>query len=330
MKLLLISDTQFSEQPNLSRPTATGIPSRLVDQVECFRWAVRVGLKHACDTFVVLGDIYDSRTAVPVSVLDQVGECFNEASQAFDRVIALVGNHDSAMRRPGVNSLRPLTGMASVISESMVIDELAFVPWYEDDEAFDLALGKVAASKTAKFLFAHVMVEGAVPADVGRSASLLRPSRWERIFLGDVHEPVKLPPNIQYVGAPMQHHFGDAGGRRGVWVFDGRRADFVENTNSPRFHVVRMSSDVAGIREQDYARIETVGEDARKLEAAVSKRTQWVENMSVVVDEDVAPRIAVSVSDPHRKVLQRYMEFRGVGDVSGLVDVGLELIEEAR
>lgn len=330
MKLLLVSDIQFSEQPNLSRPTEVGIPSRLADQVECFRWAVKVGVEHACDALVVLGDIYDSRTSVPVSVLDQVGECFYDASKEFNSVVALVGNHDSAMRRPGINSLRPLMGLATVISEPCALGALAFVPWYEDDEAFELAIGEVASARDAKFLFSHAMVEGAVPADVGRPVSLLRPSRWERIFLGDVHEPVKIGANIQYVGAPMQHHFGDAGGRRGVWVFDGRRSTFVENVRSPRFHIVRMKADVAAIREQDYVRIETTGEDARTLEAAASKRSWWVENTSVVLEDDKAPRIEVSAADPHRKVLQSYMKYRGVSDVKGLVDVGLELIEETR
>jgi len=330
VKLLLVSDIQFSEQPNLSRPTAEGIPSRLADQVECFRWLVALGKAQRCDAMIVLGDIYDSRTAVPVSVLDRVGECFSEANKAFDLVVALVGNHDSALRRPGINSLRPLAGLATVVSEPCVIGELAFVPWYEDDEAFGSSIAKVAADKRAKFLFSHAMIEGAVPADVGRPASLLRPSRWSRVFLGDVHEPVAIGSNIQYVGAPMQHHFGDAGGKRGVWVFDGRRAVFEENKTSPRFHIVRMLSDVSAIGPRDYVRVETTGEDARKLEAAAAKRSQWVENTTVVLDEEVAPRIAVTTADPHRKVLQRYAEYRGVSDVQGLVEVGLELIEEAR
>ena len=332
MKLLLTGDLQFSEQVNLSRRTEAGTTTRLEDQVTCFNWIVQVGVKHSCEMMLALGDIFDNRTSVPIAVLDRAGRCFARAKEAFRGVLVLVGNHDAALRSSALSSLQPLSGLATVIDRPRVIaEELAFVPWVEDDDAFRAGVGSVAKVKSARFLFAHTLLEGIVPADVGRAVADLRASRWDRVFLGDVHAPIVVNKTVQYVGAPMQHHYGDAGGDRGVWIFDttSSKLSFVLNETSPRFHLIKVRADLSAVREGDFVRVQV--EDAtaaHELAALAGKRTRWVENTTATDEAAPVSRLAVTSSDPYRTILKRYVEFREATPVSGLVDVGVEIMQE--
>lgn len=331
MKILIASDLQFSEQARLSRRLESGLTSRLQDQVTCFDWILRTGQRHQCKRLIVLGDIFDSRTAIPVPVIDQACRCFTRAKETFDECIVLVGNHDSALRHPAVNSLQAMRGLAAVVETPTVLGELSFVPWIEDEDDFRKSVKRVASVKTARYLFSHVMVEGAVPASVGRSIADLMPKRWRRIFLGDVHEPVTLKHGIQYVGAPMQHHYGDAGGRRGVWVLDtlSSKAVLVENTVSPRFHVIRERHELQFVRKGDFVRVQVEDTiDARELVSLAGKRTAWVESATVCDEPDAAPRIDISAADSHRTILTRYVRHRGAKRWLDLVAVGMDVLKE--
>lgn len=333
MKALITSDLQFSEQARLSHRLEEGITSRLRDQVQCFDWIVETGKKHGCKQLLALGDIFDSRTSIPVPVIDQACRCFERARTVFDEIIEVVGNHDSALRHPGVNSLRAMSGLATVIEKPTVVGPFAFVPWIEDPDDFRAAVGKVAKVKTARYLFSHVMIVGAVPADVGRALSDLRPGRWKRVFLGDVHDPVKLEHGVQYVGAPMQHHYGDAGGKRGVWVLDivSGAAEFIENPISPRFHVL-TSNKTKGVRRGDFVRIRV--EDpvqARAIAASARKLTSWIESEAVELDNEIAPRLDITAAASHRETLQRYVKHRDPNAAGkALVECGLSILAEVQ
>ena len=220
MKVAITADLQFATQFKLSHETSQGISSRLLDQVKCFHWMVDTAVERECEAFLSLGDIYDARNVLPVSVVDQVGRCYAYAAEQIEHNHILVGNHDSLLRSPAVNSLQTLRGLADVWDEPGVWGPFAFVPWIEDPDEYRSAVGLVAQGTAvwetkADYMFSHVMIEGAVPADIGRAKRDLRPQQWKRIFLGDIHEPLSFDPNIQYAGAPMQHHFGDVGGERG-------------------------------------------------------------------------------------------------------------------
>lgn len=332
MNVLIASDLQFSEQARLSHRLEDGITSRLRQQVECFDWIMRVGREHKCEKFFALGDIFDSRTSIPVPVIDQACRCFERASREFETTI-LVGNHDAALRHAAVNSLQAMRGLARVIEKPTVFDSFAFVPWVEDADDFRAAVAQVAKNKAARYLFSHVMIVGAVPADVGRALSDLRPERWKRVFLGDVHDPIKLERGVQYIGAPMQHHFGDAGGERGVWILNTKsgEATFVENTISPRFHKMTSKALLPDIRKRDFVRVSV--EDpvkARAIAALAGKRTRWVESDAVQIEQSVKPRLVITLATSQRDIVSRYAKYRGVSNDTkrAVIECGMSILDE--
>jgi DNA repair exonuclease SbcCD nuclease subunit len=329
MKAAITADLQFGPQAKLSYETDRGISSRLADQVRCFRWIVDTAVERGCETLLSLGDIFDARNAIPVPVNDQVGRCYAYAAEKMENHI-LVGNHDCLLRSPTVNSLQPLRGLATVWESAGTYGPLAFVPWIEDPDDYRAAIGRVARDKEARYLFSHVLIEGAVPDAIGRAKRDLRPQRWDLIFLGDVHSPLEFPPNFQYAGAPMQHHFGDVGGERGFWILDtdGGEYEYIENERSPCFHVVTGADDLHGIREGDFVRVRTDDPElAESFATAAGKVTAWVENETVRLTDEAQPRLDVSGEASYEGILRRYVEHCDFDGVPGLVETGLELIQ---
>ena len=326
MKVAITADLQFSEQGKLSHQTPEGITSRLADQIACFEWIVATSVERGCEGLVAIGDIFDSRRSIPVPVLDRVCRAFHAASDQL-WIAVVVGNHDTPLRTPGINSLQTLLGSSEVWDASGVDGEFAFVPWTEDPDEYRHAIGTVAAERSAKYLFSHVMIEGAVPAEVGKPKTDLRPGRWNRVFLGDIHEPMEFSPNIKYAGAPMQHHYGDAGGERGFVVLDTDtdEIEFIENDISPRFHMFTDDNFEHDVGERDYVRIRVTDADlGEEIAAEVGRLTSWVENEAVKLD-DAPPRMDVTTAEPKEVLMRKFVENSG-SELPDLVDVGLEIM----
>jgi len=332
MKVAITGDLQFAEQSKLSHLTAEGITSRLAQQVECFEWIADTAVERDCEGLLVLGDIFDPRRSIPVPVLDRTCRAFAYAATKL-WVSALAGNHDIYGRKATINSLQALLGNATVWDEPGTEGVFAYVPWMDDPDEYRKAVGTVSRDNDARYLLSHVMIEGAVPADVGKAKKDLRPHRWDRIFLGDIHEPMDFDPNIQYAGAPQQHHFGDAAGARGFFILDTgtNEIEFIENEISPRFHKVTDLSYIREhVREGDFVRVcPDDPDDALALAAHARQKTTWVEVEAVVFADEEPPRLEISTAQTSDELLRRYVAHTYADDPEDLVSLGLEILLEA-
>lgn len=325
------ADLQFDAYMSYSRSTEGGVSSRLLDAVACFRWIVEQCHKHSCPNLLILGDVFDSRTTIDISVLDIVCREFADAKDSGLQVTVLVGNHDSYLRGPKLNSLQVLRGVATVIEQPCVQGGIAFVPWVDSEEQIETWVKQVAKDKNARYLMTHAMLDGVFPGK-GVSTNALKPSRWDRIILGDVHDPIEIPGPcpIHYVGSPMQIDFRDAGKYRGFGILDvgANKWTPIENTVSPRFHIVNNYDSIAEIKQHDFARVKH--ENAKKaagMTQQVKKVCDWVEGATVEV-KDEKPRLDVQPSATREEVLRRYCVYNEVED-EDLIELGLMLLAEA-
>ena len=336
MKWTIIADPQFDDQPTYSKPLPNGLTSRLRDSIECFETIVAQTREHGCQGILVLGDIFDSRTSISLSVIDQVCRSFKKTADLGLEIHVLVGNHDSQLRVPTINSLQAFLGMATVWEKPSCWGKFAFMPWVEDEQDFRDSVSELAEDKDAEFLFSHALFEGAVPKVAGRPISDLMPERWRQVVLGDVHEPIQVAANVQYCGAPMHIHYGDAGGKRGYFVLDDESGtlEFHENTWSPRFHIIdeNMTEDAVQlqVRPGDFVRIKTStnSKAAMRLVDAAKEATDWVESFVVEIADD-APRIRISTRDSFEDVVKEYLVYQELEDVPGLPELAAEILEEA-
>lgn len=325
MKVALSADWQFDEYPNLSTVLPSGLTSRLQDVVDCFRWHVDEARDRGCEMLIISGDLFESRTVLSLPVIHAACGCLQYASNGFgvDGLHIVVGNHDSYLRSPDINSVVMFSGLAQVHDRPCMDPPFAFVPWTDDEEQMQAMVAQVAKEKRCQYLVTHCLVEDIYPTG-GISFATLMPKRWKRIFLGDVHQPGEFK-RAMYIGAPMQFDFGDAGGERGFRILDTEtdEVEFIENTHAPKFHKVVERDDIDEIRAVDFVRTD----DLDLAEAVAEQTTAHIECRDVKLD-DPPPRLDVKSRDPHEQVLRRYCEHMKVEDES-LVELGLAILEEA-
>jgi DNA repair exonuclease SbcCD nuclease subunit len=335
MKIAITADLQFDTYRSLSRlDPATGLTSRLQDCLDCFEWIVLSAAENDCAYLAVLGDVFNSRTAVDIAVIHKVVEAFAKAAAAFEEVRVVAGNHDSYLRNPSLNSIQALSGVAEVIDKPVIADRVAYVPWHDDPVEYDGYMKQVVKQEP-EFLMTHLLLQGAVGehVDVGVPVSTVYPDEFEAVFLGDVHAPVEVAPGVQYVGAPMAFNYGDAS-RRGYWILDTDTYEywFVENEISPRFYVIRDVKQLRKLQDKirscDYVRLELPPEAVSADDLSdLRDMSRWVESTAPEM-ENIKPRLNVRSSDKHGEVLRQYVEFTETEmDRKRLVKQGQEILE---
>jgi len=336
MKYGVTADLQFDEYARLSTLTEKGVTSRLLDIITCFRWIVETCVTAGCNGLIVAGDVFEARTSIDVSVLDLVCREFAWASTKLDTIIVIPGNHDCHLRTAGLNSLQVLAGYVTVVEKPTVIAPFALIPWSAHEEDYASAVVKLAKDPAARYLVTHVLLEGAGYPGRTVAVDTLKPSRWKRILLGDVHCPMQFTVDgwdgeIQYVGSPLQIDFGDAGEWRGFSILDTTTdaLDMTENTMSPRFHKVTDPEDLTDVREVDF--VDVRGDDPVKMLKVLKQAEEvaaWVGGSAVEV-ESTEPRIKATTSTKREDLLKRYCEYMGVSNVDAMVTLGAELLAEA-
>jgi len=334
MKIGLTADLHFDEHASMSSMRPSGLTTRLEDCLACWRWIVKTCVDNKCDRLMVLGDVFASRTSIDLPVIHVVSDAFREAAEVIGLHI-VTGNHDSYLRTPRINSTAMFKGVATVWDEARWATwpggiSLGIVPWTDDADLYAKNV-KMVGERT--YLFSHALLEGVTASGRGVPKAALRCDYFNRIFLGDVHDPKFIEPNIQYVGAPLQINYGDAGGKRGFFILDtGKNSvEFIENTISPRFHLL-TDTKVDNVREGDFVRVKTEDvQEAAEIVAALQGKTEWIENEAVEID-DAAPRLDVRSKDQHDVVLQRYIDHMGVKmfDADELLELGLDILAEVK
>lgn len=335
MRHAVTADLQFDTQIRYSTLRPDGITSRLHDSIECFRWIVRAAEAARCESLFVIGDIFDSRTQIDVSVIDLVCRAFADATEALS-IYCIVGNHDSYLRTPRLNSLQMLSGSAHIIEEpTLIADTFQCLPWSDDPSDVRDMLRR---NTRGRYLLTHATLKGSIPAVADRGLPLAwfdRSPPWEAVLLGDIHDPMVLrdDPLIRYTGAPLQIHFGDAGKPRGFVILDDEDSSvsFVENDVSPRFHVLRSwEEELPEIGTADFVRVSSSDpEIAQELASAAQECTANVEVPSIVDDDHEEPRLAVSTTQASRDTIRDYVTHMLGSPVEALIDDGVRIFEEA-
>ena len=336
-RVALTADLQLQPQPRYSTLTADGVTTRLQDFVDCLHWVADSALEHDCDTLFILGDLLDSRTVIDVTVIDMACRAFRAIAEKI-KVHVMVGNHDAYLRTPRMNSTQMLAGVATVHEAVSQVGPFAVVPWTDNADDYRASIQRANKLRSGKakpeFLLSHGMFGEAVPMAKGLPVEWLTEGGWRGVYLGDVHDPVVLQksPTIRYVGSPLQIHFGDAGRQRGFVVLDTATAkhQFVENTKSPRFHILTSVDDVPEPQtDRDFFRVKVKDQElADVLVAEAQKLSAWVEaETSSSNFENVRIDAAGSLGD--EELLTAYCKHVAV-DADLLVPLGLELLQEAR
>lgn len=200
------------------------------------------------DCLVHLGDVFDSRQALNLKVLNLGIDVFERLSSIFkDGIYVICGNHDIFGKNTNeINSLKSLKWIPGVnifeepVSVQFGPKRVFLMPWRKDHEAEREVLSSV---EEHDYMFCHTDLKGLmfnkfVRIDEGLNYDDL--SKFERVYSGHIHYSQNFG-KMRMLGSPYQLTRSDTDNPKGITVLDLETGyeEYYDNNFSPKF--VRMS-----------------------------------------------------------------------------------------
>jgi DNA repair exonuclease SbcCD nuclease subunit len=214
------------------------------DCIEYVDWFINTDKENECETVIFCGDWNHNRNSINITTLNTGLELLEKIGASFQQTIFFPGNHDLYYKdRRDMSSVvygKHIPGI-TMITEPIVIDEVAFVPWLVNDE------WKRIKKMKSRYMFGHfelpsfmmnAMVQmpdhGEIQADDLKNN--------EYVFTGHFHKR-QARNNIHYIGNAFPHNFADAwDDDRGMMVLEwGGEPQYINWPDAPLYRTFRLS-----------------------------------------------------------------------------------------
>ena len=268
---IMTGDVHMHNRLPFAQPSENGRTDRLDHQLKLWRVIEAKAAKYDADGVTINGDLFDKAKLDPVTLAETVAAL--ERLAGIVPVYILPGNHDAASVRGGrfnVEALEAIEGV-TVLTEGYIV---GIEPWLriyacpyapiEENRASVQRMREELDKDAYNVLLFHNSVLGckhlAWLCDDGIDADELCEG-WDQVISGHFHTRQKFGDCGRYLGAPMQHHFGDRGERRGFYAVTFKRDEGTKYTfipsRLPEFHQVEgyQLDDLPELREGDYIRL---------------------------------------------------------------------------
>lgn len=356
-KALFTADWQLCNSLPHALPGERGVTDRLLDQVGVVRQIRHIAKKEKVNGIWVLGDIYEKRLLDAITLLYGVQLIYELAEAA--PVFLLPGNHDAHSTTSGrfllemfqaVNN-KNITYLDGNRILSLGNADFFSLPWCPAGEAGHRIEQRRKSQKddAINVLLLHHSVNGCNDGgwicDDGLEPDTLCEG-WDLVFAGHFHDRQEFGDCGEYVGAPMQHNFGDAGAaQRGVRLVEFGKGGVHKSfcpIKAPRFHSTQWT--VSGIQMKgwsvgDYVRVDVPATHAEwkakrpEVEAQVEKlRTMGFKVLDPkhVPLQQVEERLPVGPKVTDEEVVAKYLDLANTEglDRQLLMDLGLSVLQE--
>jgi DNA repair exonuclease SbcCD nuclease subunit len=320
MKYGLIADPHFANRPMFGNATTfKGINSRLQLIRDATMWAIERFAEQEVDNIIFLGDMthYHGRLTPPELMM--LKGVLRRAVSMGMKVYGISGNHDMDGNGLSVLGAFEMEGVTmfnheeQILMESRVGKEHEFVQMMPYGVADTTSVFQDTVEEGIVHVFCHHHVEGAK-----HGAHEFRPPGG--VKLSDIPESLQVwcghyhlrhdigsvkdaEARVHYIGALIQHDFGEAEYTPGVTILETNpnastfRATFHELPKElfPRFHILPHDTDpddIPGFVKQDYYRIDLPADTDPKAVRELKKKLTNVRVINVpVVDDDLRSRV---------------------------------------
>jgi DNA repair exonuclease SbcCD nuclease subunit len=365
-RVLFTADWQLCNSLPHSRVTEDGETDRLRDQLSVVSKIGEIAKAENVDEIFLLGDVFERRLLDAITLRAGMSAVIQLSQIAPVRM--LPGNHDvnsSTGERDLLEAFVELqdervTHLSKYEYVMKTSDQVAFfpAPWLP----VSLARKKIERLRAGRIksclnvLLLHQGINGC--KDGGWVCENELEDRevcegWDLVLAGHFHDRQVFGPCGEYVGAPMQHDFRDAGaGDRGVLVVDfkGREAPTKKFVviDSPKFFVHKwdfghdnkqLISRKLGVRTGDYLRIDVEATSQQwsalqpEVDSLVSFYRQGVNVMPPkhLPIAQIETRLQTSSDAPSvEEAIARYVEFANTEglDKQRLLEVARGVLKE--
>jgi len=198
------------------------------------------------DMLFILGDTFDSRQLLDITVLNNVIDLIIEISQIIE-IHILVGNHDISKRsETDINSIKPFRFIPNVyVYEKPTIitnnsKTILLLPWIGDK----IKEENYAKANKTDYIFAHTDITGFKYdnfKEIKKGTDFIKIKHIKRLFSGHIHKRQEFQKFI-YIGSPYHTKRSDIGNQKGVYKFDPEKDEvfFTKNTISSVFQKIKL------------------------------------------------------------------------------------------
>jgi DNA repair exonuclease SbcCD nuclease subunit len=323
---------------------ASGRNNRLQDAINVVRQVRDYAISIGATIVLFGGDLFHIRKHVPVVVFNALYEELAMFSAYGLKLVMIHGNHDQADRLGEEYSIYAFGAFAEVVDKAkwVYVDDgaeriavLGLPYWEQRDDIKRLCETEPEQEHDRRILLGHFGVQGAQvgadfvytnPFDV--EIADLNVKAFDLALLGHYHLPQQLAPNCWYIGAPLQHNWGDKHQARGYVSWDTATKDFTfVNSQMPQF--VQLTDDEVEAAldhsappalPESYVRIETVKKYSESDREQLRKQYGWrsLEFVPPKSGKQVeAPRLAVDPMMGTGDVISTYVH-SGIVSTDGL------------
>lgn len=262
MRLLVFSDLHAHAFRPCSEVLPSGRNSRLQDALNVLENIYQLCKDRDIDGVLCGGDLFHARSVLNVATFNDVYEAIAKIKTIVQFFVLVVGNHDQSNKLGTIHSTKTFGAVIDVVDEarwctlldshfSSDVVHVLCIPFTEDKERILKAIKSTRPPGSKHLMLGHFGVSGAEPGAnfVLKSTDLvtlpdLMPDTFQDIFLGHYHMHQELLSNVRFIGAPMQHNWGDINQHRGVLIYDteSRICEKVPIIVAPRFVRIVPSS----------------------------------------------------------------------------------------
>lgn len=231
-KVLAFSDLHAHAFQPYSTILPNGRNSRLQDAVDCINQILQYSLQEDIDLVLFCGDLFHTRKHIVTQAFNAVYEALAKFQVFGIPLVMIHGNHDQADREGKHHAIFPFKTFATVVDEpgwyevqgKEQLYSIFAVPYIEDAEHLRDVMGSTRASTVgcASIFMGHFGLQGAkAGADfvyrnpVEPKTGDLNPGQFDLGLLGHFHIHQKVADKFYYIGAPLQHNWGDSRQIRG-------------------------------------------------------------------------------------------------------------------
>jgi DNA repair exonuclease SbcCD nuclease subunit len=251
MRIAITADWHYDDYPNLVSAMKGSVSSRAADISKAINWIGNTCKENKVDELMVLGDLPHKRDLISVPIYNMLVNDIQTLS-LNQPIKIVVGNHDQTTKGGKDNSLQPLSKIKNVgVYKNICTDDFRYYLPYREKYT-ELWTHGVPESY---ILFGHMGIAGARMSGFENAKSAETTAEELHLeeviagFFGHYHIHQQIAKRAWYVGAPLQHSFRDVNNKCGFMVVDidedGKlvETEFIENTFSPKFHIVDVSKD---------------------------------------------------------------------------------------
>jgi DNA repair exonuclease SbcCD nuclease subunit len=306
--------------------------------------------KGPTDILVHMGDVFDSRNAINISVMCFAKHLFKDLAALFpEGVYVICGNHDTYRKDTNeINSLVILEGIKNVhliVNEEEVLrihdKDIALLPWQLSSKHEKETLKGI---KDSDYLLAHTSVIGALYSGTRRVEHGNKPESYAdfgQVYTGHIHTSQKIK-NVRFNGSPYEITRNDRGNQKSIWGFDIKTGKEIQiiNTFSPKHLSINYDSllgkeedEIKKIIKNNFVDVNVSSEikDTKELDNFMDmlSNTQSRDTKIKFIDKSLTPDsidIDVDISkmkeQNNRELVKEYLSKKGYKDslIEKLVD----------